>query len=89
MAKLKKLEQQQSSIKKVEEFNALSHEMSHTDKERAAKELKISDLIDKISAEEDMLKQIQKAWKQLVKAVKPSKPKSWKASTASMTKVES
>ncbi len=59
VAKLKKLEQQQSSIKKVEEFNALSQEMSHTDKERAAKEQKLSDLIDKVSVEEDLLKQIQ------------------------------
>lgn len=61
VAKLKKLEQQQSSIKKVEEFNALSHEMTQTDKERAAKELKLSDLIDKISVEEDLLKQIQQS----------------------------
>ncbi len=61
VAKLKKLEQQQSSIKKVEEFNALSQEMTHADKERAAKEQKLSDLIDKISVEEDLLKQIQQS----------------------------
>lgn len=59
VAKLKKLEQQQNSIKKVEEFNALSHEMSHADRERSAKELKLSDLIDKLAAEEDALKQIK------------------------------
>jgi len=57
-AKLKKLEAQQNSIKKVEEFNALSHEMAQTDRERVAKELKLSDLIDKIAAEEDALKNI-------------------------------
>ena len=61
VAKLKKLEQQQSSIKKVEEFNALSQEMTHADKERAAKEQKLSDLIDKIGVEEDLLKQIQQS----------------------------
>lgn len=59
VAKLKKLEQQQNSIKKVEEFNALSHEMSQADRERAAKEQKLSDLIDKLAVEEDALKQIQ------------------------------
>jgi hypothetical protein len=36
-AKLKKLESQQNSVKKVDEFNALSHEMSQTDRERGNK----------------------------------------------------
>ena len=58
-AKIKKLEAQQASIKKVDEFNALSHEMSQADRERAAKEAKLSDLIDKLSLEQDALKSIQ------------------------------
>lgn len=59
VAKLKKLEQQQNSIKKVDEFNALSQEMSQADRERVLKEQKLSDLIDKQAAEEDALKQIR------------------------------
>jgi uncharacterized protein len=59
VVKLKKLEQQQNSIKKVEEFNALSQEMSQADRDRAAKELRLSDLMDKLNVEEDVLKQIK------------------------------
>lgn len=54
--KLKKLEIQQSSIKKVDEFNALSQEMSQTDREKAAKEQRLSDLLDQLAVEEDALK---------------------------------
>lgn len=56
--KIKKLEGQQSSIKKVEEFNALSHEMSLADRERAMREQRLSDHMDKLVAEEDALKAI-------------------------------
>ncbi|CDZ80498.1 Putative zinc ribbon domain protein [Candidatus Rubidus massiliensis] len=58
-AKLKKLEGQQHSVKKVEEFNALTQEMNQVDKERMAKEQKASDLYDQIAVEEDVLKGIQ------------------------------
>jgi predicted nucleic acid-binding Zn-ribbon protein len=54
--KLKKLESQQSSIKKVDEFNALSQEMAHADRERMAKEQRLSDLLDRVSVAEDTLK---------------------------------
>lgn len=57
--KLKDLEKKQSSIKKVDEFNALSHEMSQTDRERTLKEQRLSDHYDKLAAEEDALKAIQ------------------------------
>lgn len=57
--KLKKLEGQQSSIKKVEEFNALSHEMSQVDRERTTKEQRLSDQYDKLAAEEEALKSIE------------------------------
>ena len=57
--KLKKLETQQSEVKKVDEFNALSQEMSRTDKERHNKESELSDLYDKLAAEEEALKKIQ------------------------------
>ena len=58
--KIKKLEAQQSSIKKVEEFNALSHEMSQADRERVLKEQRLSDHIDRLAAEEDALKMHQR-----------------------------
>lgn len=56
IAKVKKLESQQNSVKKLEEFNALTHEMSQAEKERNAKELRLSDVIDRLNAEEDALK---------------------------------
>ena len=51
--KIKKLDAQQSSIKKVEEFNALSHEMSQADREKILKEQRLSDHYDRLAAEED------------------------------------
>jgi hypothetical protein len=59
LAKFKKLEGQQNSVKKVEEFNALSHEMAHVDRDRAAKELRISDLHEKLAAEVEILKNLK------------------------------
>lgn len=57
-AKIKKLEAQQNAVKKLEEFNALTHEMSQAEKDRAAKEQRLSDLIDHLHAEEDALKSL-------------------------------
>lgn len=62
-AKIKKLDAQQASIKKVEEFNALSHEMSQADRERVLKEQKLSDQYDKLAAEEDALKVLRESLK--------------------------
>lgn len=56
----KKLEGQQNQVKKVEEFNALSHEMSRTEKERLVKEQKVSDIQEKISVEEEINKALKK-----------------------------
>lgn len=56
VAKMKKLEAQQSGIKKVEEYNALTHEISAADRECSVKEQKISDLYDKLALEEDLVK---------------------------------
>lgn len=60
VAKFKKLETQQHSIKKVEEFNALNHEMAQVERERVAKEQKLSDLYDRLAAEETTLKNLDK-----------------------------
>lgn len=59
--KLKKLEAKQSSIKKVEEFNALTQEMSTLERERVATENVTSDLIDKKHAEEEILEKIKQS----------------------------
>ena len=56
---LKKLEAKQGAIKKVEEFNALTQEMSTKERERIAAEHKASDLIDKKNAEEEILEKIK------------------------------
>jgi predicted nucleic acid-binding Zn-ribbon protein len=56
---LKALDAKQSSIKKVDEFNALTKEMSTKERERIASEHKTSDLIDKKHAEEEILEKIK------------------------------
>lgn len=58
---IKELENKQSSIKKVDEFNALSHEMSASDKQRTLKEQSLSDLYDKLTNEEDHLKNFRES----------------------------
>lgn len=59
--KLKKLESQQSSVKKVEEFNALTQEMTSGERERISLEQKVSDLVDKRVAEEELLGKIKES----------------------------
>lgn len=54
-AKVKKLEGQQTSIKKIEEFNALTQEISGAEREKSMKEQKLSDLFDQVAQEEDKL----------------------------------
>jgi uncharacterized protein len=58
-SKMKKLESQQGSIKKVEEFNALTQEMTALERERITTEQKVSDLVDKRVAEEELLNKIK------------------------------
>lgn len=61
VAKIKELEKRQSSVKKLEEFNALTHEMAHIDKERIAKEQRLSDLIDSQNSQEDALRELEQS----------------------------
>ncbi|MDP1880847.1 MAG: C4-type zinc ribbon domain-containing protein [Parachlamydiaceae bacterium] len=56
LAKIKKLEAHQSSIKKVDEYNAITHELSTADRERLTKEQRLSDFYDRLTVEEDNLK---------------------------------
>ena len=50
-----KLEEQQAAVKKMDEFNALTQEMTQTGRDRTNTEQRLSDLVDKQAAEEDML----------------------------------
>lgn len=58
-SKAQKLENQQNAVKKVEEFNALTHEIAALEREKAAKEQRLSDLYDRQAAEEDLLKNLK------------------------------
>jgi predicted nucleic acid-binding Zn-ribbon protein len=53
--KVTRLEGQQTAVKKMDEFNALTQEITGAGKERHGIELKLSDYVDKLSAEEDQL----------------------------------
>ena len=58
-SKIQKLEGQQNSVKKVEEFNALTQEISAMEREKTAKEQRLSDLYDKQAVEDDLLKNLK------------------------------
>lgn len=60
-AKFKKLESQQHTIKKVEEFKAFNDEMSHMDRERIAREQRLGELYERLSAEEETLQNLQRS----------------------------
>ncbi|HSX10567.1 MAG TPA: C4-type zinc ribbon domain-containing protein [Chlamydiales bacterium] len=59
--KIKKLEVKQNSVKKVDEFNALTQEMTSSERERIATEQITSDLIDKRNLEEEILGKIKES----------------------------
>jgi hypothetical protein len=62
--RLKKLEVKQNSVKKVDEFNALTQEMTSSERERIATEQITSDLIDKRNLEEEILGKIKESLQQ-------------------------
>ncbi len=62
--RLKKLEAKQSTVKKVDEFNALTQEMTSSERERIATEHITSDLIDKRNLEEEILTKIKESLQQ-------------------------
>ena len=49
LEKIKKLETQQATIRKVDEYNVITHEISAADRERLAKEQRLSDMYDKLA----------------------------------------
>jgi predicted nucleic acid-binding Zn-ribbon protein len=59
--KIKKLEAKQSGVKKVDEFNALSQEMTSTEREKITIEQATCDLIDRKNAEEESLQKIKQS----------------------------
>lgn len=61
--KLKTLESRQGHVKKVEEFNALTQEMTATEREKIPIEQKVSDLVDRRVAEEEVLEKIKESLK--------------------------
>lgn len=61
--KIERLETKQNSLKKVEEFSAVSHEITAAERERTQQEQILSDLTDRLVQEEEILKQIQESVK--------------------------
>ena len=59
LEKIKKLETQQATIRKVDEYNVITHEISAADRERLAKEQRLIYMYDKLALEEDTLKSLQ------------------------------
>ncbi|MDN3508850.1 MAG: zinc ribbon domain-containing protein [Candidatus Neptunochlamydia sp.] len=59
--KYKKLESQQGSVKKVEEFNALTQEMTTVEREKVALETQTSNILDQKVAEEEILEKIKES----------------------------
>ncbi|MEI8329338.1 MAG: C4-type zinc ribbon domain-containing protein [Chlamydiia bacterium] len=59
IAKIKRIELQQSNIKKADEFTALTQEMTAAEREKTVLEQKVSDLVDKKHAEEELLERIK------------------------------
>lgn len=62
-AKIKKFESQQVMIKKVDEFNALTQEMTAAERERISLEQKTSDLVDERVTEGEILTTIKNSLK--------------------------
>ena len=59
--RVKKLEGQQASIKKIEEFNAITKEISALEREKGSFEQALSNLVDKKSMEEEVYEKTKKA----------------------------
>jgi len=62
--KIKQLEAKQLNVKKVDEFNALTQELTQSERAKAATEQITSDLIDKRNLEEEILEKIKESLKE-------------------------
>ena len=61
--RIKHLDERQSSVKKVDEFNALTQEMTTVERQKAALENEISNLVDKKVTEEEIEAKIKESLK--------------------------
>ncbi len=59
--RIEELEKKQSAVKKVEEFNALSQEVTTAGRERMAVERSIAELAEKLTGEEEVLLSIRES----------------------------
>ena len=59
--RIKKLEGQQTAIKKIEEFNAITKEISTLEREKGSFEQTLCNLVDKKNAEEEMYDKTKRA----------------------------
>ena len=59
VTKIKGLEEKQSSIKKIDEFNAMTQEMTAAEREKKGLEQEVMTLVDRKSAEEELLEKIE------------------------------
>lgn len=59
VARIKSLEEKQSSIKKIDEFNAMTQEMTSAEREKKGLEQEVLALVDQKSAEEELLEKIE------------------------------
>ncbi|MFZ4098724.1 MAG: zinc ribbon domain regulatory protein CdsZ [Chlamydiia bacterium] len=60
-AKIKRLESQQLSLKKAEEFSAITSEINGAERDRQSQETALSELLDRITVEEEILEKIKKS----------------------------
>ncbi|MDX8431150.1 MAG: C4-type zinc ribbon domain-containing protein [Candidatus Algichlamydia australiensis] len=58
---MKELEAKQSAVKKVEEFNALTQEMTQVERQKVQGENELSELVDKKVIEEEILAKIEES----------------------------
>lgn len=61
LERISKLEDQQSAVKKMDEFNALTQEITSAGREKSQLEQKLSDLTDKLAQEEDLLTSLKES----------------------------
>jgi predicted nucleic acid-binding Zn-ribbon protein len=60
-ARIKKLENQQITLKKVDDFNACTHEINAAERERQTQEQQLTEMLDKVAIEEEILEKIKES----------------------------
>lgn len=69
-ARIEKAEAKQSTIKKVEEFNAMTQEVSTAQREKTRLEAQASEITDKLVAEEEVVQELKKELKRVQESSK-------------------